>query len=144
MSLPPGALISLDTNVLVHWIRQNPIGQFLRDEYALEQRIDRPIYSTVVEGELRGLARSWRWGARKMEMLDDILAELVRADAGHPGIVEAYAELYAADKAGGRKTGENDLWIAATSKAANAVLLTCDQDCLWMSPTLLRVEYVLI
>jgi predicted nucleic acid-binding protein len=59
-----------------------------------------------------------------------------------PDIVRAYAEIYAADHAGGHNTGQNDMWIAATTKAAGAVLLTCDDDCSWMSPGLLVVEYV--
>lgn len=142
MTLPLNALISLDTNVLIHWIRQNPTGRFLREEFALEQRGDRPLYSTVVEGEIRGLAAYWQWGQKKMEKLDEILAELVRVDAGHPSVVQAYAEVYAADRRDGHNTGENDLWIAATTKAAGAVLLTCDDDCSWMSPALVQVEHV--
>jgi hypothetical protein len=54
MTLRANDLISLDTNVLVHWIRQNETGIQLRDTYKLHERTDRPIYSTIVEGELRG------------------------------------------------------------------------------------------
>jgi hypothetical protein len=52
MTLRASDLISLDTNVLVHWIRQNETGIQLRDTYKLHERTDRPIYSTIVEGEL--------------------------------------------------------------------------------------------
>jgi tRNA(fMet)-specific endonuclease VapC len=142
MTLRPDDLISLDTNVLVHWIRQNATGTQLRETYRLHERTDRPMYSTIVEGELRALARVWGWGDKKLELLDEILAELVRVDAGLPDVVKAYAEVYAADHAGGHNTGQNDMWIAATTKAAGAVLLTCDQDCVWMNPGLVAVEYV--
>jgi tRNA(fMet)-specific endonuclease VapC len=142
MILSPNALLSLDTNVLIHWIRQNDIGVYLRNTYQLQSRLDRPVFSTVAEGELRGPARCWKWGAKKLDALDEILAELVRVDAGAPDVIDAYAELYEADQTGGHCTGENDLWIAATSKAAGAVLLTCDQDCLWMNPRYLTVEHV--
>lgn len=142
MTLRPNDLISLDTNVLVHWIRQNDTGVQLRDSYLLHERTDRPIYSSVVEGEIRALSRIWNWGDAKLKLLDEILAELVRVDAGLPEVVRAYAEIYAADHAGGHRTGQNDIWIAATTKAANAVLLTCDADCLWMNPNLLVVEHV--
>ncbi len=142
MTLRPDDLISLDTNVLVHWVRQNATGTQLRDMYSLHERMDRPMYSTIVEGELRGLARVWGWGKKKLDLLDEILAELVRVDAGLPDVVKAYAKVYAADHAGGHNTGQNDMWIAATTKAAGAVLLTCDQDCVWMNPGLVAVEYV--
>ncbi len=142
MTLRPDALISLDTNVLAHWIRQNDTGVQLRETYRLHERMDRPVYSTIVEGELRGLAACWVWGSEKLELLDELLAELVRVDAGLPDVVRAYAEIYAADQAGGHNTGENDMWIAATTKAAGAVLLTCDKDCVWMNPDLVDVEHV--
>jgi predicted nucleic acid-binding protein len=142
MTLRPTDLLSLDTNVLVHWLRQNQTGIQLRDSFRLHERTDRPIYSTIVEGELRALARVWNWGAGKLERLDELLAELVRVDAGLPDVVRAYAEIYAADQAGGHKTGQNDMWIAATTKAAGAVLLSCDRDCLWMNVGLVGVVYV--
>lgn len=142
MTLRPNDLLSLDTNVLIHWIRQNDTGIQLRDKYRLHERTDRPMYSTVVEGELKALAKCWKWGARRLAELDEILAELVRVDAGLPDVVTAYAEIYAADRDGGHRTGENDMWIAATTKAAGAVLLTCDKDCVWMHPGLVTVEFM--
>ncbi len=142
MTLLPNELISLDTNVLVHWIRQNATGIQLRDMYRLHEREDRPIYSSIVEGEIRALAKIWEWGNAKLDSLDELLAELVRVDAGLPGVVQAYAAIYAADQAGGHNTGQNDMWIAATTKAADAVLLTCDNDCVWMNPGIVAVEHV--
>jgi len=140
--LRPNDLISLDTNVLIHWLRQNDTGMQLRDTYRLHERMDRPCYSTIVEGEIRALATVRKWGAEKLKRLDKILAELVRVDAGLHDVVLAYAEIYAADQAGGHNTGQNDIWIATTTKAAGAVLLTCDFDCVWMSPGLVKVEHV--
>jgi len=140
--LRPNDLISLDTNVLIHWLRQNDTGMQLSDTYRLHERLDRPCYSTIVEGEIRALATVRKWGAEKLKRLDKILAELVRVDAGLHDVVLAYAEIYAADQAGGHNTGQNDIWIAATTKAAGAVLLTCDFDCVWMSPGLVKVEHV--
>lgn len=143
MTLQPDDLISLDTNVLVHWIRQDDTGIQLRDSYRLQDRTDRPIYSTVVEGEIRALAKCRKWGDGKLELLDKLLAELVRVDAGLPDVVQAYADIYSADRAGGHNTGQNDMWIAATTKAAGAVLLTCDYDCVWMDPAgIVSVEHV--
>jgi predicted nucleic acid-binding protein len=56
----------------------------------------------------------------------------VYVDAGIPEVVEAYAELYADGTRNGFPCGENDLWIAATAKAANALLITCDRDFDWL------------
>ena len=142
MTLRPDDLLSLDTNVLVHWIRQNATGVQLRDTYRLHERPDRPIYSTIVEGEVRALATLWNWGGGKLDLLDELLSELVRVDAGLPDVVKAYAEIYAADQRGGHNTGQNDMWIAATTRAAGSVLLTCDEDCVWMDPHLVAVEFV--
>jgi len=141
MTIGSNDLILLDTNVLIHWIRQNDTGIQLRDTIKLHERTDRPLYSTVVEGELRALASVWNWGAKKLEVLDELLAELVRVDAGLPSVVQAYADIYAADQAGGHNTGQNDMWISATAKAAKAVFLTCDDDCVWMNPDLVAVHY---
>ncbi len=57
-------------------------------------------------------------------------------------LLDAYADLYFEDQHTGHKSGQNDLWIAATAKATGAVLLTCDGDFVWMSPRLIRVEHV--
>jgi predicted nucleic acid-binding protein len=100
------------------------------------------LFSTITEGEIHGLARCWNWGEGKRKVLSEVLNELVRLDAGLPDVVETYALLYWHDQKGGRSSGENDLWIAACAKAANAVLLTCDRDFLWLSPELVRVEHV--
>ena len=142
MSIGGNDLIAIDTDALVHWVRQDSTGQYLLQQYALDRRAERPVLSTIVEGEIRGLARCWNWGAAKLKRLDEILAELVRVDSGHPDIVQTYGELYFEDQQGGHNTGENDLWIAATAKATGAVLLTCDGDFGWLSPRLLQVEHV--
>jgi tRNA(fMet)-specific endonuclease VapC len=140
MSMGDNDLIAIDTNALVHWVRQDSTGKNLLQRYALDQRMECPVLSSIVEGEIRGLARCWKWGAGKLKRLDEILAELVRVDAGHPAIVQAYADLYFADQQRGRNTGENDLWIAATARVTGAILLTCDNDFRWMTPAFVRIE----
>jgi hypothetical protein len=93
MTIRNDDLILLDTNTLIHWARQDSTGKYLLEQYALDQRTERPLLSTVVEGEIRGLAKCWKWGTKRMESLDRILLELVRIDAGHPDIVKNYADL---------------------------------------------------
>ena len=66
----------------------------------------------------------------------------MRLEAGLPEVVAAYAGLYFEDQRQGQNTKQNDLWIAASAVAADAVLLTCDRDFEWMSPGLVQVERV--
>jgi len=142
MTIGPNDLITLDTSVLVHWVRQDRTGQHLRQAYHLDARNERPLVSTITEGEIYGLAKCWHWGSGKLQTLGDILSELVRFEASLPDVVDAYAELYFQDQSGGHNTGENDLWIAACARASQSFFLTCDRDFLWMHPNWVRVEYI--
>ena len=131
-----GQLLVLDTNVLVHLLRNNSTGQAIEAQFALSARLDRPLLSSVVEGELRGLAAGWNWGANKIAKLEQTLSELVRVSAGEPEIVRTYGLLYAHQTKMGKKVGENDLWIAATAAAITGTVLTCDSDFLKFDPAL--------
>jgi tRNA(fMet)-specific endonuclease VapC len=132
-------LVVLDTTVLVHLARNSPTGRAIEAQYALTSRPERPLLSTVVEGEILALARRWGWGQTKMAHLNALLLELVRVDAGMREIVEAYAELHYEATRSGKPRGQNDLWIAATAQATGATLFTCDTDFAWMHPDLLAV-----
>ncbi len=94
----------LDTMVLVDLVRNNERGRRTDARFQLTQRAERPLFSTVTEGEIYGLAKSpkWRWGEKKLSILRGLLDQLVRVDAGQPDIVDAYAELYAESKAIGK------------------------------------------
>jgi tRNA(fMet)-specific endonuclease VapC len=137
-------LIVLDTNILVDLVRSNDRGRQINQRYRLTERAERPLFSSVTEGEILGLARlpKWQWGEPKLRQLEELLAKLVRVDAGLRQVVDAYAELYAKSYATGNPTGENDLWIAATAMATGSVLLTRDGDFDWIKPPLLTVEKV--
>ena len=89
MSIGDSDLSAIDTSALVHWVRQDSTGKFLLERYGLDQRAERPILSTIVEGEIRALARFWKWGPVKLEVLEEIQGELVRFDAGHHEDVQA-------------------------------------------------------
>lgn len=132
MNTDPGRLVVLDTSVLVHLARNDKTGREIERDFSLTRRPERPLISTVVEGELFGLARYWNWGEEKVARLGELLAELVRVEAGLREIVDNYAELYAEGRRMGQGCGENDLWIAATAKATGAILLTCDKDFDWL------------
>jgi predicted nucleic acid-binding protein len=109
-------------------LRNDATGQAIDKAFQLSQRPEKPILSTIVEGELRALAASWSWGPNKLTQLETAFAEMVRVSAGEPEIVKSYGSLYAQQSAIGKKVGENDMWIAATAMAIDGVVLTCDTD----------------
>ncbi len=140
--LPSHVLVLLDTSVLVHLARRDPTGALIENHFALTARADRPLISTITEGEILGFSRQRNWGAARMAELTRLLGEVVRLDAGIPEIVDAYADLTVFDLQGGHNTKDNDLWIAATAKATNAHLLTCDHDFDWLNPTIITVHLI--
>lgn len=142
MSIAPSDIVVLDSNALIHWVRMDATGKYLLDRYGLDKRADRPLLPSTVEGEVRGLAKYLGWKAKKLDQLDEIFGELVRVEAGLPSVIAEYAELYALDRAGGHCTGQNDLWIAAATKAVGGVLITCDKDFDWMHPESVRIEHI--
>lgn len=142
MTVTPSAPVVLDTNVVVSLARNNATGQAIEAEHGLSARADRPLISTVAEGEILGLARSWNWGEPKLRVLREVLAELVPVEAGLPEIVETYAALYAEATRKGKPRGENDLWIAATAMVFGAELITCDKHFLWLHPEHLTVCFI--
>ncbi len=142
MILLSHTLVLLDTSVLVHLARQDGTGVWIEDQFALTARVDRPLISTIAEGEILGFARQRNWGPAKIAELTCLLGEVVRVDAGLPEVVDAYADLTVLDVQGGHNTKDNDLWIAATAKATGAVLLTCDHDFDWLNSATITVHWI--
>jgi predicted nucleic acid-binding protein len=140
LTVASGSLL-LDTSVVVHLARGNAIGQAMDRQYGLRERRERPLLSVVSVGELLSLARQWSWGDTKVARLRELLAELVVLDLQREAILERYAEMDAWCKANGFAIGNNDLWIAATSAAAGAVLLTNDRDFDPLDPQFVRRLY---
>ena len=78
MTIPAGQLIVLDTMILVDLVRNNDRGQKTNERFKLTEGADRPLFSSVTEGEIFGLARlpRWRWGEPKLRQLEELLANL--------------------------------------------------------------------
>lgn len=142
MTEDPNRLLLLDTNVLVHVLRDTPTGKKIDEDYALSSRLERPILCSVVEGEILGLAELLGWGQNKIGKLHELFNELVRVASSFPEAIEAYANIYADAHKNGKPRGENDVWIAATAKATGAAVLTTDKDFLWMNERHIEVHYV--
>src|SRR5438128_1595358 len=118
----------LDTNILVALIRGNELGQYIDSAYALKTNLTQSIISVVTVGEMYGLARKFGWGPAKILALRELLDELVWVDINQTQILEAYGEIDHATESAGRRMGQNDVWIAATARAAGFTLLTTDKD----------------
>lgn len=129
--IPRGSLVLLDTNILVHLIRQNVIGRRVESDHQLASRPERPLVSFVTLGELRALALKLGWGTKRTRQLDDLLDQLVVVNINQGDILDHYAVLdHHTEKVArpARRMGKNDLWIAATASALSAVLMTTDGD----------------
>ena len=140
--IPSSEPVLLDSNVLVHLIRGNNIGQRIANDHQLLQRAERPLISIVTVGELRALATKLGWGAAKQRQLEELLAELVVVNLNQGDIVKHYAAIdYYCEKVmkPARPMGQNDLWIAATAAAADAHLLTTDRDFDHLKPQFIKL-----
>lgn len=114
----------LDTNILVHSIRQNNIGRQINDSYNLTASLGSALISVVTVGELFRFAMNWE--QNKRDKLQELLDEIVWIDINNIEILKKFGEMrhYLRSKS----IGDNDLWIAATACVTNSVLLTCDRD----------------
>lgn len=126
--IPPGALVLLDSGVVVELARGSGVGQHIEHEHTLGARHERPLISIITIGEVLCLAGLWGWGAAKAAALRDLFAQLVVVDLSQGDIPERYAIIAGHSKRQGLGVGENDCWIAATAAATNAWLLTTDKD----------------
>lgn len=145
MAVNPSPVYLLDTNVVLHLVRGKELGQHLASTFGLMDPVYRPLASVVSHGELRVIADRNGWGQVKREALETALSNLVTIDLNNQSIIEAYVEVSRTSRqnpGGARTLSDNDKWIAATAKAAQAVLLTTDQDFLHLHPHCCVVQYV--
>lgn len=139
--IPPEALVLLDTGILVHFIRDDDVARRLERDHGLSKRTIRPLISFVTFGEIRSLARKLGWGRRKIADLDRLLDQVVVVHIHQGDILDHYATLdFHSERVEkpARRMGKNDLWIAATASALNAVLVTTDQDFDHLVPNFFR------
>lgn len=138
-------LFLLDTNILLLLLRGGPVGQAVDQRFRLSTSKQRPFVSIVTHGEIHVLAQRNFWGKKRLDALEDALANIVTIDIHDPQVLKSYVEidLYSQRHAdGARNMGKNDLWIAACAMAADLTLLTTDKDFAHLSPELLEVEVI--
>lgn len=138
-------LFLLDTSVIIHLVRGGEVGQRILRSYDLSHCQPRPLVSVVSLAEVRVLAEVNHWGERKRQALEQTLLSLVVVDIHHPLVIDAYVriDLHARQHPkGARHMGKNDLWIAACAAAADAFLLSTDDDFAHLIPGQVRGEVI--
>jgi tRNA(fMet)-specific endonuclease VapC len=131
----------LDTNVLVHFVRDDATWQRLRT-YSLFLRQPATAICVVTVGEIMSLARYLNWQSQRLSQVGFVLAHLDRSDIADPVVYQSYAAIDSHSRSGGKKMSKNDLWIAATANANGFRLLTTDHDFDHLAGTFVDLEYV--
>ena len=137
--IPMGTLIVPDSCAIIQLIRNNDVGQRLEQQYYLSARRNDILISSVTYAEVLAFATYQRWSPQKITLLEEFMVQLPLINAGDEWVIKMYVELYVAARKRGRMMSQNDLWIAATAKATDAVLLTVDKDFQWIPREFLRV-----
>lgn len=126
-----------DTNILLHYIRQTPLGEETDRLFSPFSSFNEAFVSVISVGELKSIALQNQWGIRKNNFMESFLSKMLIADINIKTVIESYAEIdaYSQNKLPGqplphtaRNMGKNDLWIAATASVLSATLLTTDSD----------------
>ena len=127
----PEPTFLLDTSVAIALLRGKALGHYLLNAFGLDNQINRPLISIVSHGELLLLADRNNWGGAKLQVLHKMLDSLVTVDLNDPAILDAYVAVQRDSrgvKGGSRELNQNDAWIVACARAADATLLTTDRD----------------
>jgi predicted nucleic acid-binding protein len=132
----------LDTNILLHLVRQDALARWIEDTYGFVRQAANPLVSVVTEGEIRSLGLQFGWGAVRLARLETLLARAVIVPLEFEGVIEAYARIEHHARRAGRPIGENDAWLAATAHATTACLLTTDRDLDELTPTFLNRDWI--
>jgi tRNA(fMet)-specific endonuclease VapC len=140
MNSAPAYLI--DTNILVHHIRDDETGRRIKTQYNLLMTEITPAYCIVTEGEIRSLAYQWVWGTGKVDAMLFLLEYFRRQPIDTPEVLAAYAAIDAYSKRVGVKMGKNDIWIAAVAHVSDLHLLTTDEDFDHLDPLFLRRDLI--
>lgn len=130
-----------DTNIIVHFVRQSSLYQWIAAHYPLAPSDPAPHLSIVNVGEIRSLAKQFVWGDIRLQRVRDFIARSVISPLDE-AIIEAYVEIDNYSLKIGRKMGENDLWIAATASVTQATLLTTDKDFDHLHTVYLQREWI--
>ena len=134
-----GTLIVPDSCTIIQLIRDNGIGKQLERQFYLSARRNDIIISSVTYAEVLAFATYQQWSPQKIGILEEFMNQLPIINVGDKWVIKMYVELYVTARKRGRVMSQNDLGIAATAKASDAVLLTVVKDFQWIPEDLLHV-----
>jgi tRNA(fMet)-specific endonuclease VapC len=103
--------------------------------FSLRNRAQAPLLSIITVGETLAFVRKRNWGTAKTDQLEILLRELVVVDVSSDPVLQSYAEIDTFLTRTGNPIEQNDIWIAATARATNSLLLTTDKDFDVLQPT---------
>ncbi len=144
----------LDTNILVHLVRNSAKGVTLEQDYGLLSKENNIYISAVTKGEILSFSKQSAWGKPKMGRLFYILETLSSIPInGDSPLMDAYADINAYSQGkhpeflplegfSAKNMGKNDLWIAATAFLLDIPLLTTDLDFNHLHPNFITVHQV--
>ncbi len=131
----------LDTNMLLGFVREAPWAIKIRADYRLGDSETMVFTSVICRGEILALAEKFGWGKERRRSLDDVLEMIPTLGINQPAILDAYARIdawtHGKPVASPRSVlppkpavsmKQNDMWLAATTHASDATLLSTDTD----------------
>jgi len=128
----------LDTGIILHYVRQTDLSQKIESELNLLSPKVLPLIASVSIGEIEGFMQRRKWGEKKIKRFKSLISKIVVIDlaAEDEKLMKSYATLWnysknsLPDQKLGKSIGigQNDVWIAALAKTANAELVTSDSD----------------
>lgn len=134
--------VVIDTCVIIHIVRDSPIGRNCLLQLAAIDPNPNIIISIVTKAELESFSRQNGWGGNKLAKLNTFLqiATVIDIKSADKKLIEGYALIDGYSKrnlpdqsgnmlsGSAKKMGKNDLWIAATAFAIGVSLMTTDGD----------------
>lgn len=129
---------SLDTNILIHLLRNSATSDHVVDEI-FNESTPTLVISIVAKAEIESIAIQNGYGGRKLQAIHKLISEFLVIPISTDDLVARYAEIDAFSQGKhpihklsrgvtARNMGKNNLWIAATASITETVLLTTDGD----------------
>lgn len=135
-------IVVLDTNALIYIGRGSDVCAWFESTWKLLSRKRRCVVSRVSHAEMAAFMARNGWSAKKEAVIAKLLAGVITVEITAPGLQDAYVALDVASAkhpSGAKNMGKHDLWIAATTKAVNGILVTCDPDFDHLSPGFIKL-----